>query len=347
MPDIVLSFPDVKQVPGDRPAQCPHCGTAVLQGWGYLPKPVRDQFLREVAVRRYCCVECGQTFRHYPDGVTRADQTTRISKLAAILWAFGMSYRQAAAVMCAFGVQLSRSSIWRDVQALGEAVRRRRRERPVRILGVDGAWLRAQGEKRGVVVAVDLGTGEPVALEVVEEHDVEAVCAWLSELVEALGVEVMVTDDLGSYRQLASDLGVDHQVCRFHMRRWVGRTLRSLRKKLGKDKIPLLDQVGQIVADMPADGDRQLFDLWRQTPARPPQAGTQATALYQLRRLLIRLSENWHRYRLYAERSDVPATNNGTERAIGKLKVRSTSVRGYKSEAGIQAAFQLCGGTVR
>jgi len=196
-------------------------------------------------------------------------------------------------------------------------------------------------------VAVDLGTGEPVALEVVEEHDVEAVCSWLSELVEALGVEVIVTDDLGSYRQLATDLGVDHQVCRFHMRRWVGRTLRGLRKKLGKDKMPLLDQVGQIVADMPADGDRQLFDLWRQTPARAPKAGKQATALYQLRRLLIRLSENWHRYRLYAERSDVPTTNNGTERAIGKLKVRSSSVRGYKSDAGIQAAFQLCGGKVR
>ena len=347
MPDIVLSLPDVKQVPGDRPAECPHCGSGVLQGWGYLPKPVRDQFLREVAVRRYCCVECGQTFRHYPDGVTRADQTTRISKLAAILWAFGMSYRQAAAVMCAFGVQLSRSSIWRDVQALGEAVRSRRRERPVRILGVDGAWLRAQGEKRGIVVAVDLGTGEPVALEVVEEHDVEGVRAWLGELVEALGVEVIVTDDLGNYRQLATDLGVHHQVCRFHTRRWVGRTLRSLGKKLGREKMQLLEQVDQIVADMPTDGDRQLFDLWRQTPARPPKAGKQATALYQLRRLLIRLSENWHRYRLYAERSDVPATNNGTERAIGKLKVRSSSVRGYKSEAGIQAAFQLCGGTVR
>lgn len=346
MADIVLRLPDVKRVPEDRPKRCPYCGADMLQGWGYLPKPVRDQFLGEVTVRRYCCTECGQTFRHYPDGVTRADQTTRLSKLAAILWAFGMSYRQAEAVMGAFGIQLSRSSIWRDVQALGEAVRRQRRQRPVRILGVDGAWLRAQGEKRGVVVAVDLGSGEPVSLEVVEEHDVEAVRAWLAELVEALGVEVIVTDDLGSYRQMATDLDVDHQVCWFHMRRWVGRTLRSLRKKLGKDKIPLLDRVDQIVADMPADGDRQLFDLWRQAPAHAPRAGKQATALYQLRQLLIRLSEQWHRYRLFAERSEVPATNNGTERAIGKLKVRSSSVRGYKSEAGIQAAFQLCGGTL-
>jgi hypothetical protein len=197
-----------------------------------------------------------------------------------------------------------------------------------------------------VVVAVDLGTGEPVALEVVEEHDVEAVGAWLGQLVEEFGVEVIVTDDLGNYRQLANDLDVDHQVCRFHLRRWVGRSLRSLRTKLGEDKIPLLDQVDQIVADMPADGDRRLFDLWRQIPARSPRAGEQATPLYQLRQLLIRLSEQWHRYRLFAERPDVPTTNNGTERAIGKLKVRSSSVRGYKGEAGIQAAFQLCGGTL-
>jgi hypothetical protein len=106
--------------------------------------------------------------------------------------------------------------------------------------------------------------------------------------------------------------------------------------------VQILDQVDQIVADMPADGDRQLFDLWRQIPARAPRVGEQAIPLYHLRQLLIRLSEQWHRYRQYAERSDVPTTNNGTERAIGKLKMRSSSMRGYKSEVGIQVAFQLC-----
>ena len=246
----------------------------------------------------------------------------------------------------AFGIPLGRSTVCRDVHALGKIVRQRRWKQQVKVLGVDGAWLRAMGEKRGVVVAVDLGTGEPVALEVVEEHDAEAVYAWLEELVAALGVEVIVTDDLSSYRQMATDLQVDHQICRFHMRRWVSSSLRSLRTKLDEEWHEIIDQVGQIVAEMPADGDRQLFDLWRRVPARAPRPGQQASPHYQFRQIIIRLSEQWDRYRLYRTRAAVPTTNNGTERAIGKLKVRSRSVRGYKTTGGIQAAFQLCSGTL-
>lgn len=346
MSSITLCLPDVNPAPGERPATCPYCGSKVLQGWGRYRKRVRDQFLDEVMTRRYRCLKCQRTFRHYPVGVSRAEQTARLSKLAALMWAFGLSYRQVEAIMAAFGVPLGRSSVCRDVQALEEGVRRRRRQRRVKVLGVDGAWLRAMGEKRGVVVAVDLGNGDPVALEVVEEQDVEAVRAWLKELVVALGVEVIVTDDLSSYRQMTTDLGVDHQICWFHTRRWVGKSLRSLRTRLGAAWQEILDEVGQIIADMPAEGDRRLFDLWQQIPAQAPQPGQRASALYQLKQVIIRLSEHWDRYRLFGTRGDVPATNNGTERAIGKLKIRSQSVRGYKSPAGIQAAFQLCSGSL-
>lgn len=346
MSSIIIRLPAVKSAPDTRPSVCPSCGSDVLQGWGKYPKRVRDQFVSGVQTRRYKCPECQQTFRHYPEGVSRADQTARLSKLAAILWAFGLSYRRAEAVMGAFGVPLGRSTICRDVHALGAIVRQQRWKRQVKVLGVDGAWLRAMGEKQGVVVAVDLGTGEPVALQMVEEHDVAAVYAWLEELVSALGVEVLVTDDLNSYRQMATDLQVEHQICRFHMRRWVGVSLRSLRTKLDEEWAEALDQVERIVAEMPADGDRQLFALWRQVPARAPRAGRQASPLYQFRQIMIRLSEHWDRYRLYGTRAEVPTTNNGTERAIGKLKVRSRSVRGYKTTEGIQAAFQLCSGTL-
>jgi hypothetical protein len=153
-----------------------------------------------------------------------------------------------------------------------------------------------------------------------------------------------VTDDLSSYRPMARELGVEHQICQFHMRRWVGGSLRSLRNRLHEKWHDLIDEVGQIVADMPADGDRRLLKLWQGIPARAPRPGQQATALYQLRQITIRLSEHWGRYRLYGIRADVPTTNNGTERAIGALKVRSRTVRGYKTETGIRAAFQLCSG---
>jgi transposase-like protein len=346
MSSIILRLPAVKTSPTTRPRACPYCGSELLHGWGRYRKRVRDQFIAEVETRRYRCLKCEDTFRHYPEGVSRADQTARLKKVAATLWAMGLSYRQVEAVLAAFGTPLGRSTVCRDVHALGEAVRQKRRRGRVKVLGVDGAWLRAMGEKQGVVVAVDLGTGEPIALEVLEEQDTEAVRAWLEDLVATLGVEVIVTDDLSSYRQMATDLEVEHQICKFHMRRWVGRSLRSLRTKLDEEWEKILDEVEEIVADMTANGDRRLFALWHQIPARAPRPGQQASPLYQLKQIMIRLSEHWGRYYLYGSRADVPTTNNGTERAIGKLKVRSRSVRGYKTPTGIKAAFQLCGGTL-
>jgi len=65
--------------------------------------------------------------------------------------------------------------------------------------------------------------------------------------------------------------------------------------------------------------------------------------LEQLRYLLIRLSEHWISYRLFDWQPDVPWTNNGTEQVIGRMKMRSRTVRGYKSRQGMWAALLLAG----
>jgi hypothetical protein len=63
----------------------------------------------------------------------------------------------------------------------------------------------------------------------------------------------------------------------------------------------------------------------------------------QLRRLLIRLSENWHHYRIFDWQPEVPWTNNCIEQMIGRMKMRSRTVRGYKSTRGMLAALLLAG----
>ncbi len=92
----------------------------------------------------------------------------------------------------------------------------------------------------GVMVAVDMGNGQMVSMEVIEEHDPQAVCRWLKPLVEEFGVEVIVTDDLTTYNTVEEQLGefgVDRQVCYFHMRRWVGKALLDLEKKLAMETV--------------------------------------------------------------------------------------------------------------
>lgn len=296
---VVLKLPDVKRQSKTRPHECPYCQGVTLQRWGGKRKPVKDPRLRSVKVYRYRCCHCRRTFRHYPQGVSRADQTERIRKLAALCWTLGFSYRSIAAVFAAFGVQLSRMTAWRDVQVLADTLRETRKWQPVRVLGLDGAYVRGWGETRPVLVAVDLGTGQPVALGQVDEWDPQAVRRWLAPLVKRLGISVIVTDDLGTFRTVAEKLQLEHQVCQFHVRRWVGRSLHGLKETIPKEWLWVCDEVKTLLAELPPEGSRRLFELWKQVPPQRTSRDEPLEPLDKLRNLLIRLSEHWENYRVF------------------------------------------------
>jgi len=63
----------------------------------------------------------------------------------------------------------------------------------------------------------------------------------------------------------------------------------------------------------------------------------------QLHLLLIRLSGYWDSYRVFDWDKDVRWTNNGTKQAIGRMKMRSRTVRGYKTEPGMLVGLMLAG----
>ena len=347
MPIVLLQLPDVKRKTEIRPQECPYCGGETFQRWGKVRKPVRDNRYRSVQVYRYRCCSCRRTFRHYPVGVDRADQTQRLRKLVALGWVLGMSLRGVVTFMSAFGVSVSHMTVWRDMQEEATKLEKRWRWQPVRVLGVDGVYPLGMGRKHPVLVAVDLGNGQPVAIGKVDESNPQAVKRWLEPLVKRLGVSVIVTDDLASFRVVAEKLEVEHQVCQFHVRRWVGRTLYELRETVPKDCLWVLDEVSDLLGELPPEGSRRLFELWKQIPHRRVGQTGERAPLERLRHLLIRLSEHWEKYRVFAWHNDVPWTNNGTEQAIGRMKMRSRTVRGYKSWQGMRAAFLLSGSGVR
>ena len=192
---VTLQLPEVKACETSRPKGCPKCGGETFQRWGGSIRQVRDPHVREVLVYRYRCCRCRHTFRHNPSGVSQASQTARMRALAAIGWIFGMSYRGVSRYMSGFGVKLGRMSIWRDVQERAKELKRERHWKSVRVLGVDGAYVRGWGERQKVLIAVDLGAGQPVAIGRVDEHEPQAVKRWLGPLVQQLGVSVIVTDD--------------------------------------------------------------------------------------------------------------------------------------------------------
>lgn len=340
---VILKLPDVKAKAENRPARCPSCKGQLLQRWGGQIRQVRDPQIKEVHLYRYRCCACRHTFRHYPAGIDTAQQTQRLRTLAALCWKLGLSYRGMESVFAAFGVDLRRMSAWRDVQERNEQLKGQRYWKAVRVLGLDGAYVRGWGETRPVLVAVDLGEGQPVAIGQVDEFDPQAVKRWLEPWVKRLGVSVLVTDDLVHYKTAAEKLGLEHQICQFHVRRWVGRTLHDLSETVPKEWGWVLEEIKRLLAELPPEGSRRLFELWKQIPEKRAGRDVPLSPLGQLRDLLIRLSEHWVHYRVFDWHREVPWTNNVTEQVIGRMKMRSRTVRGYKTPGGMLAGLMVAG----
>jgi len=179
------------------------------------------------------------------------------------------------------------------VQVEAQQIRKHDQWKSVRILGLDGAYVLGRGEKQPVLVVVDLGSGEPITVGYVNEYDPQAIIRWLRPLVQRHGISVIVTDDLFSYSVVAKKLQLGHQVCQFHARRWLGRTLKELQEHLPKEWLWMLDEVRQLLEVLHPQGSQRLYALWKQLPGRRAGQNKPLSALEQLRDLLLRLSESW------------------------------------------------------
>ena len=153
-----------------------------------------------------------------PRGVSHAQQSERLMKLCVIMWSLGLSHRSVVLILSVFGVKLSHMSGWRDEQEAGRQIQPRLKWKPARIVGVDGAWVNG----KGIMVAVDLGDGELLALAEIDEKEKVAVETWLKTLKQQHNIGAIVTDDLATYKEIAQELEVGHQICQFHVRRWGG-----------------------------------------------------------------------------------------------------------------------------
>jgi transposase-like protein len=343
---VVLKLPDVKRKREERPKQCRYCKGETFQRWGRVNKVVKDIRVRNVKVYRYRCCHCKRTFRDYPEGNSRADQTERLRLFAIILWTLGLSYRASSLILSGLQVELSFMTIWRDVQEEAQKLKKRNEWKPVRILGLDGAHVLGWGDKQPVLVAVDLGTGEPLTVGYVDEHDPQAVRRWLEPLVQRHGITIIVTDDLFSYKIVAEKLQLGHQVCQFHVRRWVGKTLKDLQETIPKEWLWVLEEIRLLIDLLLPEGSKTLFALWKQLPGRRSLPSQARSAMEQLRDLLLRLSNHWQSYCTFQSEPQIPWTNNATEQAIGRMKMRARTVRGYKSWQGMQAGLMLAGSSI-
>ena len=338
---VTLRLPDVKSYCEQRPGKCPHCGSSILQGWGSVAKPVIDPQIEWVLVHRYRCTTCRQTFRHYPQGISAADQTDRMRFLCALIWKLGASLRQTTGIVGIWQRTVCHMTVWRDIQW---AAQRRPTKNKVRVAGIDGFYCKIKGQPSGLMVLLDMGDGQPVNIAQVAEENSEKLLAWLQPLAEQYGVEVIVSDDLHSYPTVAKELEIQRQACRFHTLRWMMQTLKELEGILGEAWQDPIDEVRRIIRTLPQDGPHLLHLLWKRVVPPSGPRTPEAEAVARLRLLILKVSENWDQYGLFLVDQGVPTTNNATERAIGRWRNRSKTTRGFKSLAGLTAAFLVCNG---
>ena len=226
-------IPSVEPAVMNPPTVCPNTkcqGKHFKVYQQHCQKSVRDTQLEQVAVYRRKCLLCGQTHRVYPRGVSNAQQTDRLKGVSILLYVLGISYRGVEDLLNALGLFLSYSSVYRNVQAAGEQVRKlkkawlrspgdptgRQSDRKIKVLGGDLTYLQCKGEKVVIGLAIDAQEGVLLDIEVLENEETETIQRWLQPLLELVEAKVLTTDDQNGFKKVADGAGAAHQICQRH-----------------------------------------------------------------------------------------------------------------------------------
>jgi len=305
-----------------------------------------------------------------------------LKAFSVLLYLLGLSYGAVSEALTALqllldkALALSKTTVYRNVQAAGRAARRLRqawlaRGRKIRVLGADLTRVRCQGESLVVGVVVDDVTGIELSVDILDDESAETMTSWLREVADLVGAEVLTTDDADAFKIAADELGLDHQICRGHVTGNVMDSVAELTTQALENPDPMPSQLAdgpehltigpeQLASDLqtiqrimeghPHDGEQQLAALYERYCFAPaPQEGEKATMWYRARLLALHLWDNWARLTLYlrwqgADGERIDGTNNACERAIGwSVKERYRSMRGYKRQHSVLNVSTLLG----
>ncbi len=371
---LQLILPVVKVEELMMPKKCPHrgCSGVYFRLYQQVEKRLKDTVCRQVTVHRYRCLTCGRTFRVYPHGVTRAQTSQRVKGLGVLLYLLGLSYGAVSLTLEALGCYMCKSRVYDAVQAAAERVPGLRREailggvrRPA--LGGDVTSVRCNGRWLSLGLTVDDSRGTVLTIDALTGEDTETLKAWLGPIAAAVGAELLVSDDADSFKGVSDELGLDHQVCKSHVRRNTEALIESLRPEVAQDAdgslsamgvkveqaVSDLDRLGELIGSRQPEEEKELEAMHaRYLPAPPPRPGQRASIAYRLRMLFLDRWNLWARLTRYRRwrgsgGETVDGTNNACERAIGWwIKERYRSMRGYKrpeSAVNVSRLLAWCG----
>jgi len=361
---LQLILPRVNPAEITAPRCCPYCGGRHVEFRQAVSKPLRDTAYTQVNAHRYACLKCGVTWRVYPSGVSHDHVSQRVKGLAVMLYLLGLSYGAVSLALEALGVFLSKSQVYDVVQAAAERVPGMRREAVfdalrTPALGSDVTCVRCHGQWLPLGLCVDDTHGLVLSVDALSGEDSDVLTSWLTPIVQAVGAELLVSDDADAFKQVAERMALQHQVCKSHVLRNTDALIESLTPAAAQDSDGSLSALGvlpeQAVADLqqlkvwvrtrqPETETELEQTFYRYAQADAPRPGQNASLAYRLRLLFLDRWNLWARLTRYRtwrgpQGQTIDGTNNGCERSIGwRIKERYRTMRGYKR---VQSALNV------
>jgi transposase-like protein len=340
------------------PAECVYagCGGRRFHLRQQVTKALRDTVYHEVQVHRYQCLRCKRTFRVYPQGTTRAQTSQRVKGLAVMLYLLGLSYGAVSLALEGLGVALCKSRVYDAVQEAASRVPGLSRDQvfadvKTPALGGDLTSVKCNGEWLPLGVTVDPISGLALTIDALSAEDTQTLKEWIEPIAKQVGAMVLVSDDADSFKTIADEVGVQHQVCKAHVLRNTEDLIEKYQPLVARDADGSLQAIGvspqQAAADLTRLGElvksrqrEQASELEamhrRYLQAAPPHEGAHQSLAYRLRLLFLDRWNLWHRLTRYRkwkgpQGETLDGTNNACERAIGWwIKERYRTMRGYK-----------------
>ena len=150
---IRVRLPTVEPEVYGYPTACPYEGCAgrffKRHGLRGEEKAIRDLKYDQVKSFRCRCMRCGRTFRVYPQGVSRAQQSDRLKAMTVLLYALGLSYGAVADFLTALAMAVCKTTVYNNVQEAGIASRSRQQAAVARggkraVIGSDGTYVKVK-----------------------------------------------------------------------------------------------------------------------------------------------------------------------------------------------------------
>ncbi len=340
------------------PTQCAYagCGGRTFHLRQEVTKPLRDTVYQEVQVHRYQCLRCKRTFRVYPEGTNRAQTSQRVKGLAVMLYLLGLSYGAVSLALEGLGVSLCKSRVYDAVQEAAKRVPGLKRGQVfagVRTpaLGGDLTSVKCKGEWLPLGITVDSISGLALTIDALPAEDTKTLKEWIEPIAKSVGANVLVSDDADSFKTIADEVGVQHQVCKAHVLRNTKTLIERYQPLVAKDAdgslkaievsseqaAADLTRLGELVKSRQREQTAELEAMHRRyLEASPPQEGEHQSLAYRLRLLFLDRWNLWPRLTRYRKwkgpkGETLDGTNNACERAIGWwIKERYRTMRGYK-----------------